>query len=194
MKTLLRENPIIALSIILPILVVALFAAATLLPKLLVDPPAYSLLLMDARSSASVSSPVNVDLTVINDRIKTRISRRQENEPEQLPRIYIYDHATASVREIPIPLPEDIERIKDGTEITIPELTNLKISTAFRAPDGYEFQGYANGDAGLITGLFGRGPTRNGVTIAKDGAIVRVRLPVANDWYSDIRFLGWVVE
>ena len=65
---------------------------------------------------------------------------------------------------------------------------------AFRAPDGYEFQGYANGGAGLMTGLFGGNRTRNGVTIAKDGAIVRIRLPVAHDWYSDIRFLGWVLE
>lgn len=194
MKTLLRENPVIALSIALPILVIALFSAATLLPRFLVDPPAYSLLLIDDSSSASLSSPVNVDLSVINGRVKVRISKQKDDEVEQFPRIYFYDHATASVRDIPIPLPEDVEQLKDGTEIVIPELATLKISTAYRAPDGYEFQGYANGDSGLMTGLFGGNRARNGVTIAKDGAIVRVRLPVANDWYSNIGFLGWVVE
>ena len=193
-KKLLRENAVIALSVALPILVVALFSAATLLPRILVDPPAYSLLLVDDTANVSISSPVNIDLSVVNDRVRVRISKRQEDEREQFPRIYIFDHATASVRDIPIPLPDDIDQLKDGTEIVIPGLTNLKISAAFRAPDGYEFQGFANGGAGLMTGLFVGNRTRNGVTIAKDGAIVRIRLPVANDWYSDIRFLGWVVE
>lgn len=194
MKKLLRENPVIALSIALPILVVALFSAATLLPKLLVDSPAYSLLLVDDTANTSISSPVNIDLSLVNDRVRVRISKRKEDEREQLPRIYIFDHATASVRDIPIPLPEDIDQLKDGTEIVVPGLTDLRISAAFRAPDGYEFHGYANGGAGLMTGLFGGNRTRNGVTITKDGAIVRIRLPVAHDWYSDIRFLGWVVE
>jgi hypothetical protein len=194
MKKLLRDNPVIALSIALPILVVALFAAATVLPKLLVDPPAYSLLLVDNTADGSISSPVNIDLSVVNDRVRVRISKREEDEREQFPRIYIFDHATASVRDIPILLPDDIDKLKDGTEIVIPGLTNLRISAALRAPDGYEFQGYANGGAGLMTGLFGGSRTRNGVTIAKDGAIERIRLPVANDWYGDIRFLGWVVE
>ena len=193
-KKLLRENAVIALSVALPVLVVALFSAATLLPRILVDPPVYSLLLVDDTANVSISSPVNIDLSVVNDRVRVRISKRQEDEREQFPRIYIFDHATASVRDIPIPLPDDIDQLKDGTEIVIPGLTNLKISAAFRAPDGYEFQGFANGGAGLMTGLFVGNRTRNGVTIAKDGAIVRIRLPVANDWYSDIRFLGWVVE
>ena len=193
-KKLLREDAVIALSVALPVLVVALFSAATLLPRILVDPPVYSLLLVDDTANASISSPVNIDLSVVNDRVRVRISKRQEDEREQFPRIYIFDHATASVRDIPIPLPDDIDQLKDGTEIVIPGLTNLKISAAFRAPDGYEFQGFANGGAGLMTGLFVGNRTRNGVTIAKDGAIVRIRLPVANDWYSDIRFLGWIVE
>jgi hypothetical protein len=194
MKKLLRENPVIALSIALPILIVALFATANLLPKLLVDPPAYSLLLVDDTANASISSPVNIDLSVVNDRVRVRISKRKEDEGEQFPRIYIFDHATASVRDIPIPLGEDIDQLPDGTEIVVPALANLKISTALFAPDGYEFRGYANGGAGLMTGLFGSNRSRNGASIAKDGAIVQIRLPVANDWYSDIRFLGWVVE
>ncbi len=194
MKNVLRENPVIALSIALPILIVALFAAATLLPKLLVGPPAYSLLLVDDTANASISSPVNIDLSVVNDRVRVRISKRKEDEVEHFPRIYMFDHVTASVRDIPIPLSEDIDQLQDGTEIVVPALTNLKISTAFRAPDGYEFRGYANGGAGLMTELFGSNRNRNGVTIAKDGAIVPIRLPVENDWYSDVRFLGWVVE
>lgn len=194
MKKVLRENPVIALSIALPILIVALFATANLLPKLLVDPPAYSLLLVDDTANTSISSPVNIDLSVVNDRVRVRISKRKEDEREQFPRVYIFDHATATVRDIPIPLGEDIDQLPDGTEIVVPALANLKISTALRAPDGYEFRGYGNGGAGLITGLFGSNRSRNGVSIAKDGAIVHIRLPVANDWYSDIRFLGWVVE
>jgi hypothetical protein len=91
-------------------------------------------------------------------------------------------------------LPAAIENLPDGAELAVPELSALTVSTALRAPDGYEFQGNANGDAGLMTGLFGGGRARNGVTIAKDGAIVRVRVPVTQDWYSDIRFLGWVVD
>ena len=160
----------------------------------MVDPPAYRLLMVDDTANASISSPVNIDLSVVNDRVRVSVSKRKEDEREQFPRIYIFDHATTSVRDIPIPLPDDIDQLEGGTDIVLPGCTGMQIRHGLRAPDGYEFQGYANGGAGLMTGLFGGNRTRNGVTIAKDGAIVRIRLPVANDWYSDIRFLGWVVE
>jgi hypothetical protein len=42
--------------------------------------------------------------------------------------------------------------------------------------------------------LVGGNRNRLDVTIAKDGAIVRLRLPAQDYWYGEVRFLGWVIN
>jgi hypothetical protein len=192
MKKLLRENPLIFASVALPLLVVIFFAAASIIPRLYSSPPAHDLILLNDSREISRKIPFRVDLSVRENRVVMRVVKSEETQTGRLPRLFIYDHLTESVREVNVSIPDNAEKLLAGDEIAIPELEGLKVSADLRAPDGYEFRGRGKG-GGLMTGIFGGDQHRSDVTIAKDGAIVRVRLPATDYWSYGVRFLGWVV-
>jgi len=192
----LRDNVMIAVSIALPLLIVALFAVASLVPNLLADPPAYDLVLvMDAPYAESTPSPVRVELTVSDERLRARVYAPGDNERPFLPRIFEYVAATGSVREIAVVLPDGVEQLPDGAEIPIPELARRRLVTTVQAPDGYTFEQYRRGGGGLFVELFGAGSRGYEVRLTKGSAVTRVRIPSLEPYaYYNIRFAGWAVE
>ena len=193
MKAVFQKNPFIVVSIVLPIVLVVLFSMATFLPRLYTDPPSHDLLLAHESWSTSKGSPVDIDFTVVNDQVIARIYRPEESDRRGIPRGFLYDHRNSEIREIVIPIPDDINELPDGAELAIPELVGLKVNPALKAPDGYEFHGDKSG-AGLIVELFGGNQNQTDITIAKDGSITRIRLPASNSPDSEARFLGWVID
>ena len=193
MKAIFQKNPFIVVSIVLPVVLVVLFSATTFLPRLYTDPPSHDLLLVHESWSTSKGSPVDIDFTVVNDQVVARIYRPEESDRRGIPRIFLYDHGTSAVREIMIPIPDDINELPNGAVLAIPELVDLKVSPALKAPDGYEFRGDRSG-AGLIVELFGGNQNQTDITIAKDGSITRIRLPASNSPDREVRFLGWVID
>lgn len=193
MKTFLRENMMIVVSIALPLLVVIFFALASVLPGLYSTPPEYDLLLSHQGRATAKTSPVKISLTVEEGRLKALVVKTDGTIYQYNPRLFRYDHLTGEVVEIDIQLPENVAELAEGSEIPIPELAGRKISAALRAPDGYEFRGRRRG-GGLVTELFGGSRYRTDVSIAKNGAVVRVRLPESDYWYNDVRLVGWVIE
>jgi hypothetical protein len=193
MKSFLRENLMIVVSIALPLLVVIFFALASVLPGLYATPPAYDLLLTHQGRVLATESPVKISLTVKGERLSATVIKSNGDVYGNNPRVFRYDHVSGEVREINIPIPGNIAELPEGSEIPVPALARLKISNSLRAPDGYEFRGYRRG-GGMVMDLFGGNRNRHDVTIAKDGAIVRLRLPASDYWYGDVRFLGWVIN
>ncbi len=193
MKNFLRENMMIVVSIALPLLVVIFFALASVLPGLYSTPPAHDLLLaLQGRASAK-SSPVKISLSVQDHKLKAIIVHSNSPGYDNNPRLYRYDHKTGKVSEVNIPLPDNITELNEGSEIPIPGLTGIRVSDSLSAPDGYEFRGRRRG-GGLMTELFGGSRNRKDVSIDKNGAVVRVRLPTSDYWYNDVRFVGWLVD
>ncbi|MBT8070932.1 MAG: hypothetical protein KJO80_10915 [Gammaproteobacteria bacterium] len=193
MKAFLRKNLMIVVSIALPLLVVILFALASLLPGWYSTPPEHDLLLsLQERSSAKTSS-YRISLMVRDERLIARVAKSEAGNYDHNPRLFRYDRATGAVTEITIPVPEHADDLEDGVELAIPLLAETRISDSLRAPDGYEFRGRSRG-GGLLTEMFGGSRNRTNVSIARDGAVFRVRLPTSDYWYSDVRFVGWVIE
>lgn len=193
MISFLRKNLMIVVSVALPLLVVIFFALASILPGLYATPPAYDLLITHQGRALMAESPVRISLTVQGERLRATVSKSKGPNYGNRPRIFRYDHVSGNVREIDLPIPEDLSELPEGSEIPVPELARLRISNALRAPDGYEFRGYRRG-GGLMTELFGGSRNRHNVTITKDGATVRLRLPASDYWYGEVRFLGWVID
>ena len=193
MKAFLRKNLMIVVSIALPLLVVILFALASLVPGWYSTPPEHDLLLsLQERSSAKTSS-YKISLMVRDERLIARIAKSEAGNYDQNPRLFRYDHATGAVTEITIEIPERADDLEDGVELAIPLLDETRISDSLRAPDGYEFRGRSRG-GGLLTEMFGGSRNRTDVSSARNGAVFRVRLPTSDYWYSDVRFVGWVIE
>lgn len=193
MGNFLRKNLMIVVSIALPLLVVLFFALASVLPGLYSNSPAYDLLLTLRGSSSAQATLVRIDLNVIDGQLKAVTHRLDNPVYDNVPRLFRYRHLTGEVTEISIPVPADIAELKDGSDIPIPELAGLQVSDKLRAPDGYEFSGNRRG-GGLMTELFGGSRNRNEVRIAKNGAVVRIRLPTPDYWYNEARFVGWVLH
>ena len=189
----LRENMMIVVSIALPLLVVVFFALASVLPRWFSTPPAHDLLLTHQGNAIATESPVKISLSVQDDRLRVMVVKADRSGYGNNPRLFRYIHATGEVREISIPISAEIADLPEGSELPLPELAGLKVSSAIRAPDGYEFQGYRRG-GGLMTDLFGGSRNRHDVRIVKDGAIIRLRLPSSDYWYSNVRFLGWIID
>jgi hypothetical protein len=193
MKEFLRKNLMIVVSVALPLLVVIFFALASVLPGLYSTPPAHDLLLALHGRGTAKTSPVRISLMIKNEHLSAVVVKSEKSTYDNNPRLFRYDHLTGEVREIGIPLPEDIVDLEEGSEILIPGLENTRISGAIRAPDGYEYRGRRR-SGGFMTELFGGSRNRTDVSIAKKGAIVRVRLPTSDYWYNDVRLIGWVIE
>ncbi|NQX89743.1 MAG: hypothetical protein HRT77_13890 [Halioglobus sp.] len=196
MKALFRQNMMLVVSVALPLLVVIMFAAASILPRLYTAPPEHDLILAyDTRGVTRREAPFNVQLSVVDNRVVARVSKAKESSHGSIPRIYRYTHETKSFHEISVPFTEGTYQLSAGAVIPIPELEAVRVTSDLRAPDGYEFRGNES-DSGFLSELFGGGNNLNSVTIAKDGAIVRLRLPTTDSLYRryNIKFIGWVID
>ena len=193
MRTFLRKNLMIVVSVALPLLLILLFAVASGLPRLYTDPPAHDLLLTLQGVATAKTTRIKVDLSVIDGRLKVVATEMDGSYHGDYPRLFRYSHQDGEIREISIPTPGNVEELKDGRVIPIPELAGVRVSDKLRAPDGYEFDGSRRG-GGFVTELFGGSGKRNDVRISKNGAVVRVRLPASDYWYGGARFVGWVLD
>lgn len=188
-----RKNPLIAASIALPLLLVVVFALAGLVPRMLVADPAYDLVLSQYDPAARDGYEVSIDIVVDNSRAVARVMDRGEAVMRGRPRVYVFDHRTGSIREATIDWPDNAEDLEAGAVLPIPDLAGNRISTAQRAPDGWEYRGVDHHD-GLLFGFFGS-RRADRISIGKDGAIEAIDLPDPPYYgYNSVRFVGWIVE
>ncbi len=192
---LLRENATLAVGIVLPILVVVFFLLATYIPRLLVDPPQYDFLFVQANDYRAQPSRWRYEIDIDSQR-KLRV-RAFLTEPDTRnyyrPRLFLYEHLDGNVREISLPSPEMAETTpgaEAGIVLEILEFSDQVIDSRQVAPDGYELV-KPRSSSGNFLGLFYRG-SRRGLAIGKNGAVVAV--PFGDDVnYYGARLLGWIV-
>ena len=182
-----KDHLLIAIGISLPLLVILLFVLATTIPKVLVASPQYDFLFTSYVSAYPKMPPVAVNIDVYQGQARARIYR---NQSAQVTKLYLFDHETSRVREIPISIPGHAETLENGTEIQIPELKGLKLNASQQAPDGYEFRGPDYRGVGIFSELLGVRRRRR-ATITRGGAVIP--LPIDPPLYS-VSFLGWIVR
>jgi hypothetical protein len=195
MRAFLRNNIAVVFGLSLPILVVVFFLVANRVPRAFVAPPEYDLLLV-SRDGQYDPRPFRVEIGVDDHRVRARVFKVDyAGNPAAAyanirPRLFRWSHATKTVREIPLALPDDVDSIDNGDDLVIEDLANVPVSTDFRAPDGYELRepGYDRGPFGWI---FGGGPSRR--VVAKHGAAHELEMPNGIPYWN-VQFLGWVVE
>lgn len=193
MKAFLLKNLMIVVSIALPLLVVIFFAISSILPGLYSTPPAHDVLVSLQDRATSRASSIKIQLMVKGEKLRAVVVKLDKPDYENNPRLFRYSHLSGDVSEVSIPIPGNMTELEEGSEIAIPALEGLKVSDALRAPDGYEFRVRRRG-GGLMTELFGGSRNRTDVSIAKNGAIVRLRLPTSDYWYNNVKLVGWIIE
>ncbi len=194
-----RENVILLAGIALPVLMMVGFLVASSLPQGVSNPPQYDLVFfVDDYSASPATVPVAAKLVVRNGRLVAQYTPLPADNPYgggAWKKIYRYEAATRTIREIPFPFPADVVSITTLREEPVPELLSVRLDTRLQAPDGYELANDDYRGNGLIGDLFwrsgsGRPRLRNGTS--------SVPLDLATDTlsysYSNVQFLGWVVS
>lgn len=199
MKSFLRENPVIAFGLGLPLLLVAVFLLISGIPALLVAPPQYDVLYAtDYYNYAN-----GVQISVINQ--NAQVVYQGNTQGAQRPRIWRYSPKTGAVKEIAYLLPPGLappapgasipEAVSTNTPIEVPDLEGLTIDSSSIAPDGYEFRSGQDGYSGdVFTGLFYSARYRNEAVLVKQGR--SIRLPgIGSGYYGyNTHFIGWVIS
>ena len=193
MKSFIRDNLLIVVSIALPLVVIILFALASTIPSLFATPPEYDLLLSLHDRATSNSSQIRYNFVIRDGQLKASVYEIEKTAYQGNPRLFLYQHSSGALKEISFQIPADIGDLTDSTEVAVPEFIGRELSATLLSPDGYEFRGRRSG-GGLMTELFGGRRNRSDVSIAKNGAVVRVRLPSSEYWYSNVKFVAWVVK
>ena len=187
----LRENPMIAASIGLPLVVVVFFLLATAIPKWFVDPPGHSFL-FTVPDHTHRSPEIDVRFDVADGRLRVRVYKTDVHY-RNTPRLYLFDHEKLATREIPIDLPPNKDGFEDGDEIEVSEFANRAIATERTAPDGYEVRNPGYRGDNIVTALFG-GRRHKNLAVHKSGAVFDIPNPGSNTYYYNVTFLGWLAD
>jgi hypothetical protein len=173
------------------------FLVASSLPQSVSDPPQYDLVFFvdDYGSGGAANIPISVRLVVKNGILVAQYAPTStDNSYGTWKKIYRFEAATRTVREIPFGYPADLASIGTLREEPVAGLQGARLDTRLQAPDGYELSNDDYRGNGLIGDLFWR--SNNGrPRPRKDSS--SVALDLASDTqsynYSNIQFLGWVV-
>lgn len=200
MKPFIKDNLAIVAAIVLPLVLVALFAVSSLVMNRVVADPQYDFLVatnffggsneafyfdvVQNRLKISYSFPVQVNGTYQNGNIsrlwRVRVPAMTVEEISLVPPPRSTDHA-------------DGQRVP----IEIAGVSELQVLSTQPAPDGYTFQqSYDSYNINLMRELFGTGGRGEQVSaIVKDGRAVPVR-NLGGAPYSayNAHFIGWIAK
>jgi hypothetical protein len=195
----LRENAFLAAAVCLPLVVVVFFALASSIPRWMVAPPAYDLLLTANGSYSRADHRVSVEFAVHDDGLDMVITPLPTSggTTSRRARLLLFDHATMAVGEVTVEIPEAAEHLKEQD----PPLTRRvagfagrRVLDRVRAPDGYQLENRRSRGGGIVGELFGMNRYGTEMVLISKGRVVPIRMPLAflEAYYAPTSFVGWV--
>ena len=205
MKKFIRDNPTLAFGLGLPLLIVLVFMVAAMLPRIGAITPKYAVVFATNYTPNQYPGQRGVVIRIENK--KAHVVYIGENNYYNVPKLYLFDPAKDSIREIPITLPLSLTTTcvykvqadcsqHDSAKITpisVPELEPLQLDASTIAPDGYEFTNYYDSYSRdpFFGGLFFGSSYHSGVALKKGSYSVEVP---HTEPYGNAQFIGWVTQ
>lgn len=194
-KSFLKDNIVLVLGVSLPLLLALFFWAATVLSRSAVEPPQYAALYAEQQDHYR---PNDVYRFFVDDGTLyyQYYPPEQDENASRLPKppkLYLYDPAEETEKQIDLPAIRDIEEKLDAP---VPALQGMTIDTSDQSPDGFIFinHGRSRGNSNLMTELFGGG-SRYRATYALEKDSVRFEIPgTEGRRYPRAQFIGWVID
>lgn len=195
LKNFFKENIALIMGLTLPVILIALFFLATVLPKSLATPPQYPLIFATTQYDSASPPPVQIGFVVKNGALYARINKTDRKYPGAYSkRLMLYDGKTENVREIGYDISQ-FSGFPDGSDVILDETKGMTLDTSIKSPDGYSFEGYSYGHGGLVQEVFGGGYRNRNPRLKKGAAAYKIPNTTANpNYYGDIQFIGWVVK
>jgi hypothetical protein len=191
---LLRDNTFLAAAVALPLVVVVLFLASSIVPRWLVPAPSYDLLFRAGGPYDQAKPKVSVDFQVRNGRIEATVHALPANSYAQLSTLFHFDHNTMEVREIPWDLPDDLSEGDPPRIIVVDAPGGRRLLERAQAPDGYELSTRSPRGPGLVGDLFGMSGSGQFAALVNRGRVVRLTLPASDRYHLPVSTLGWLID
>ncbi|SRR5579883_76469 len=193
MKKFLKDNFVLVLGILLPILVTVLFALATIIPGFFVDPPKYDLLFMTSNNYNQVGLRFDIVNGKIQAQYRCDTSYYCADRSNQQ-KVYRFNVKSRVLQEIPVSMPAiPLKATSYAAPVPIPELANLTINPATVSPDGYQFNDFRNNGGDFFAGLF-YSSYKPQLSISKNGYSILIPLNTGNILFYDVKFIGWIIS
>jgi hypothetical protein len=194
----LRDNAFLVAAVSLPLVVVAFFLLSTAIPRWTVPPPAYDLLLRanDVYNSNQINPRVT-EFSVRDGKVEAKIRAIPANAYLSRTALFLFDHATFTVSEIPVELPDKLVLVEGDPPRTIVVDTppGRPVLAQARAPDGYQLETRSQRGPGIVGELFGMHRYNSDSVLTNRGRVVQVTLPgpYQNQYVSSVSAVGWLV-
>ncbi len=189
----LRDNVFLVAAVCLPILVVGFFLLSSAIPRWRVPAPAYDLLIR-AGEYDQTTQRVSLDVDVRDGAVQATARPVAVTLYVQRSTLWLFDHKTMKARRVPIDVPD----LKEGDApktFPVAALAGLHVTTAPNAPDGYELRTPLDrGGAGIVGDIFGMRRHSSRVAVTNRGRVVPIDLPTPYQYYSQVHFVGWVLN
>lgn len=191
----LRNNIFLVAAVSLPVLVIGFFLLASAIPRWTVSPPAYDLLLRVGKPFGPRPGLVVVDFHVRDGHVEAIARPVLRNQYEQTFALFVFDHATQNLKEIPANLPDSLPEDSAPRSVVVDALAGRRVLEQAKAPDGYEMQtGRYRGGPGLVGDLFGMHGYDPNAALVNKGRIIPISLPSGYEYLSPINAVGWLVD
>ncbi len=196
MKNFIKENLVLVIGLALPVLLIVLFFAATVIPKIYSTPPQYEVLFSVQDYGYQNKPDYTIDFNVKNQQLMVKVKKTDgKDNYYNSKKLMAYDAKTEVMREITIDTSQFVDSKSAGdTEILLAETKNMTIDTAMVAPDGYMMENQRYGNNGLVGGLFGGGGYNSGYRLKKGSVGYKINTLQNNYYYDQLHFIGWVLK
>lgn len=184
-KRFIKDNFALIVGISLPLLLVVLFWIATIIPRMTVEPPQHDLIFSVNHYDHNAHPKGALRFDVEDGRLRGVFWEDSDNY-RRSPRLYFFDVATESTREIAVDIPAEIE---NGQTVEIPRAAAYTLSNDTLSPDGYMFDNTYRGHRGFLF----YSNCRYHAKIEKSGRAMKIP-SVGNRYFANASFIGWVIE
>jgi hypothetical protein len=186
-----KDNLVLVVGLTLPILLMAVFLAVSVLPG--GAPPQYDLV-FSSQDYPSTSIPINLKLIVKDGTLVAQYTKppNQQSAFGGWKKLFVYDASLNRVRQLTFGFPPDMATIEGTREEPVASAAGMRLDTTLQAPDGYELTFGERRGGGLLLEIFGG--SRNYGPWLRNGSR-SVQLPSSNGEpfaYGGAEFVGWV--
>jgi hypothetical protein len=193
-RRVLRDNAFIVAAASLPLIVVVFFVLASAIPRWIVPPPAYDLVLRATDPYRQTTPSVAIDFKVRDGKVEATARPALPNTYTPRATLFLFDHMTMRVREVPVDLPDQLAEGDPPRTVVVDAFGDRKISPEPQAPDGYRVETRSQNGGGIVGDLFGMRRYGAQPAIVKSGRVIAIELPppFADSYSSSASAIGWL--
>ncbi len=198
MKKLIKENFVLLMGILLPVVLIIAFSISNKLSTLNVEKTKYDFLFSTKGYSNSRANPekLQVRFIVKDNQLYARVSK-PKNSYNQNTTLYRYNSAEDDIEELDFEFTTEMEKMEEGDkkDYLVESTQDLKLRKSAVSEDGYRYQYSYGRGRGLMGGIFGFGYNSRQRHSIEKSRNSRYPILINNNFpykHSKLDFISWV--